>query len=126
MAPSQFNEEFTDADEQRLLHFASFTHDPQNVYHTCFWATAHGPCNTQILGSEISDHLRSRHSVTVPDDVVLMCRWSGCSTELRKGCLVRHIQEKHLEWRYTCPQCGERFTRNYTRRNHLSRRHGVN
>ncbi|KAG9315156.1 hypothetical protein JVU11DRAFT_4279 [Chiua virens] len=107
------------------LYYALLASDPQNIHHACFWATAHGPCNKAVLGSEFAEHLRSCHDITVADGVQLNCLWSGCSTELKKESLMRHIQEKHLEWRYACPVCGERFTRNYTRQNHL-RRHEAN
>ncbi|KAG9315160.1 hypothetical protein JVU11DRAFT_4285 [Chiua virens] len=57
----------------------------------------------------------------------MTCHWVGCSTRLKKGSLLRHIRETHLEREFlVCPKCPQRFTRDHTRRIHLSRKHGGN
>ncbi|KAF8414977.1 hypothetical protein L210DRAFT_3589001 [Boletus edulis BED1] len=46
--------------------------------------------------------------------------------EMPKDCLMRHINENHLELRHICPICHEQFTRANTMQNHMSRKHSGN
>ncbi|KAG9315155.1 hypothetical protein JVU11DRAFT_4278 [Chiua virens] len=126
VAQELYNSNFTDADVPILLHYASVASHPQNCYHTCYWMTPYGVCNTQILGHDLSEHLRTCHGVSGPEKALLRCHWHNCLGEMRKESLARHIQEIHLEWKYVCPNCSERFTRNYTMQGHISRKHSGN
>lgn len=106
-------------------HYAPLASQPQQCYHHCFWVVGLGPaiCNAFVLGHEFSEHLRTDHVPAGTDKTLVMCCWAGCSSEMKKESLMRHVQEKHLEWKYTCPNCFERFTRNYTRDQHVTRKH---
>ena len=112
---------FSEEDAQLLTTLQS---EPQSCYHPCFWVDGHATCNKLVLGHEFSEHLRTCH-VSVDADKARVRRrcWIGCSCEIRNESLIRHVQEKHLERKYTCPNCFERFTRSYTRDEHVSRKH---
>ncbi|KAG8213150.1 hypothetical protein J3R82DRAFT_11557 [Butyriboletus roseoflavus] len=118
-----FNYEFSDADAARLLQVASLANHPQHRYHCCGWVTSQGLCNQHIQGHDFSEHLRADHGVVGPDKAQLRCRWVNCFAEMKKESLTRHVQEKHLELRFSCPSCSEQFTRNYTMQNHVLRKH---
>ncbi|KAN0092690.1 hypothetical protein V8E55_003474 [Tylopilus felleus] len=75
----------------------------------CAWAANGSPCNVSILGQDISSHLKTVHGAN--DTPKIVCMWGACGEMLNKGCVVRHVQEKHLEYRWPCPKCGAVFNR---------------
>ncbi|KAG9315377.1 hypothetical protein JVU11DRAFT_4524 [Chiua virens] len=78
----------------------------------CGWLINFGqPCNTEVPGRDMPTHLRTVHRVN--ENQRLRCLWNGCSDELSSGCLGRHVQERHLAWRWACPRpgCEAIFTR---------------
>ena len=85
--------------------------------------TGQAVCSSLVQGLEYSEHLRSHHGVGGPERAQLMCCWRGCFTEMKKESLIRHVNEKHLEIKHTCPNCPEQFTRTHTLQNHMSNKH---
>ncbi|KAF8442272.1 hypothetical protein L210DRAFT_3203324 [Boletus edulis BED1] len=75
----------------------------------CGWTTNGVPCNTALLGQDVPLHLKTAHGAN--DTPRIECSWGNCGEVLNKGCLVRHVQEKHLEYRWPCPRCGAVFSR---------------
>ena len=75
----------------------------------CGWATNGSSCDAPVLGQDVPTHLKTVHRAN--DTPKLQCLWGGCGEALNKGCLVRHVQEKHLEYRWPCPKCGTTFSR---------------
>jgi hypothetical protein len=98
---------------------------PQYHFYLCCWITGQVVCSSLVQGLEFSEHLRSRHGVGGPDKALHMCCWNGCFAEMKKESLIRHVNEKHLEIKYGCSDCPEQFTRDYTLRNHMSKKHSV-
>ena len=82
-------------------------------------------CGLLVQGLEFPEHLRSHHDVGGPDKAELVCRWNGCFAVMKTESLMRHLREKHLEFKYACPNCPEKFTRQYTLQCHMSRKHSV-
>ncbi|KAF8134877.1 hypothetical protein EV363DRAFT_1396342 [Boletus edulis] len=117
---------FTDADAARLCQLASIANDPRYRPYVCLWVTDGVVCNLHFQASEFPDHLRSAHGVVGADKASLMCCWVNCFAEMPKDCLMRHINENHLELRHICPICHEQFTRANTMQNHMSRKHSGN
>ncbi|KAG8212953.1 hypothetical protein J3R82DRAFT_11319, partial [Butyriboletus roseoflavus] len=75
----------------------------------CEWSTNGRECGALIQGHDVPLHLKIIHRVN--ETPRLVCLWGNCGDGLNKGCLVRHVQEKHLEYRWPCPRCGALFTR---------------
>jgi hypothetical protein len=77
----------------------------------CGWTFNGLPCNALVLGQDFPTHLKTVHRTN--DTPRLECLWSGCGEVLNKECLVRHVQENHLEYRWPCPnpKCDRIFTR---------------
>ncbi|KAH0833173.1 hypothetical protein J3R83DRAFT_12201, partial [Lanmaoa asiatica] len=106
-----------------LLQLAPIANQPQHRYHTCCWSTPQGICCALIKGRDFPEHLRTNHGIIGPEKALLRCYWVDCFAEMKKESLTRHVQERHLELRYQCPNCPEQFTRSYTMHNHISRKH---
>jgi hypothetical protein len=87
--------------------------------------TGQAVCSSLVQGPDFTEHLRSHHGIGGPDKAQLMCCWIGCFAEMKKESLVRHVNERHLEFKYACPNCPEQFTRDYTLRNHMLKKHSV-
>ena len=98
---------------------------PQYYFYPCCWVTGQAACDLVVQGLDFSEHLRSHHGVGGPEKAPLVCCWSGCFAEMKKESLMRHVNEKHLEIKHACPSCPEQFTRDYTLRNHVSKKHSV-
>ncbi|KAG9315375.1 hypothetical protein JVU11DRAFT_4521 [Chiua virens] len=77
--------------------------------YSCSWMSNGQRCNKLVLGQDVTDHLRVAHRDVERDR--RECHWDGCGEEVGKGSLVRHVQEKHLGYRWPCPRCGTTFTR---------------
>lgn len=77
----------------------------------CGWIVNGLPCNAPVLGQDFPTHLKTVHRTN--DTLRPECQWGGCRDVLNKECLVRHVQEKHLEYRWPCPnpKCDRIFTR---------------
>ena len=75
----------------------------------CGWTTNGLPCNAIVLGMEVPNHLRTVHGVNAAQRIE--CLWDQCGEDLNRACLIRHVQEKHLEFRWPCPKCGRIWTR---------------
>jgi hypothetical protein len=92
-------------------------------YYPCYWVTGQAVCGSLVQDLEFPEHLRCHHGVGGPDKAQLMCCWIGCFTEMKKESLMRHVNEKHLEIKYACPNCPEQFTRIHTLQSHMSIKH---
>ncbi|KAF9223342.1 hypothetical protein BS17DRAFT_134707 [Gyrodon lividus] len=77
--------------------------------YACRWLVNGVACHTEIPGRDYSTHLRTVHGVG--RDPRLECKWDHCGEHLKKDCVIRHLQEKHLMYRWPCPKCGALFTR---------------
>lgn len=87
---------------------------------TCCWILPNGtPCNESVKGRDFSAHLRVRHDVVGTPSSQHKCYWDGCrEREFNRDCLIRHLREKHLLWRWPCPTCHHDFTRKNTMFDH--------
>ncbi|KIK75235.1 hypothetical protein PAXRUDRAFT_173407 [Paxillus rubicundulus Ve08.2h10] len=102
---SLYNENFGEDDSCDLVGYGF-----DIKYYVCHWRTDNGMrCNTQIQGREYATHIRTVHGVG--RDKRLECRWDNCGESLKKDCVVRHLQERHLLYRWPCPRCLLSFTR---------------
>ncbi|KAG9315378.1 hypothetical protein JVU11DRAFT_4525 [Chiua virens] len=101
-----YNDEWNEADACQLVANSLGL----NQYF-CGWITDGQRCNVLVLGEDVTDHLRAAHNSGEYEGERLTCLWDGCEETFRKGSLVRHVQEKHLEYRWPCPKCGIIFTR---------------
>ncbi|KIJ18192.1 hypothetical protein PAXINDRAFT_167449 [Paxillus involutus ATCC 200175] len=114
-----YNHDFTDEDAMRLVRIAA---SPEYRPHTCRWVDSGILCDSVIQGIYFHTHMRERHGIFVvgQDTPRFQCRWEGCSdtTLVNKEMLLRHIQERHLLWRWNCPNCGMVFTRKASRNSH--------
>jgi len=113
-----YNLAFSDKDAQRLCEVAPYANASVNRYYTCGWVTGQSICDHSVRGPDFSEHLRQNHGVTGPEKMKLMCCWRGCGCIMNKESVTRHVQETHLNWKYSCPVCSEEFTRNHTMINH--------
>ncbi|KAF9243547.1 hypothetical protein BU15DRAFT_59914 [Melanogaster broomeanus] len=89
---------------------------PRTATIVAAWDVGQGqdPCNASIQGPDFSEHLRIVHGVTGHEKMQLRCWWMGCGSLMKKESVVRHVQEMHLGWRYSCSVCGEEFSRNHS------------
>ena len=108
-----------------LCKLAQFMNLPQHRYYRCYWMTGQAVCGSLIQGLEFPEHLRSHHGIGGPDNAQLKCCWIGCFAEMKKESLIRHVNERHLEFKYICPNCPEQFTRVHTMRKHMLKEHSV-
>lgn len=109
-----------------LCNYATLLNLPQNRSYRCCWVIGPALCGLSVPGSEFPDHLRSHHGVTGSEKTPVMCCWDGCFMEMNRESLVRHVNERHLELKYACPNCFEQFTRPYTMHNHMLKKHSSN
>ncbi|KAF8553633.1 hypothetical protein OG21DRAFT_1509965 [Imleria badia] len=121
-----FNHDFTDEDAQRLVSIAT---SPELSPHTCRWVEGGVRCSTAVQGLYFSTHLRELHGIQGIGHRSrgFLCQWEGCSdaSPFSKEGLMRHIQERHLLWRWNCPSCGAVFTHQIPRNDHHARCAGV-
>ncbi|KAJ8584899.1 hypothetical protein M405DRAFT_826034 [Rhizopogon salebrosus TDB-379] len=86
---------------------------------TCQWIGPFGlPCNHIFSGRGTSTHLLERHVIRGPDDMPVRCAWIGCSEEVKKESICRHVQSIHLFIVYPCDTCGQSFSREYALNKH--------
>ncbi|KAG8215265.1 hypothetical protein J3R82DRAFT_8820 [Butyriboletus roseoflavus] len=108
-------------DAQRLVSIAS---SPELNPHTCRWAAGGVRCGTAVQGIYFPTHLRDAHGIYGVGyrSLGFLCQWENCSdaSTFNKEGLMRHIQEKHLLWRWLCPSCGAAFTGKVARNTHLA------
>ncbi|KAG8221485.1 hypothetical protein J3R82DRAFT_1698, partial [Butyriboletus roseoflavus] len=78
----------------------------------CAWVDNEQQCNTPVLGKEFPAHLRMVHRVHITP--ASTCLWANCGVKLSSGSFARHVQEKHLDYRWACPKCNQLFTRRGT------------
>ncbi|KAG9311028.1 hypothetical protein JVU11DRAFT_8925 [Chiua virens] len=102
-----YNHDFTDEDARRLVSIAS---SPELSPHICRWVEDSARCNVSVQGLYLPSHLRDHHGIygTTYRSVGYLCRWDGCadSSTFSKDGMLRHVQERHLQWRWNCPNCG--------------------
>ncbi|KIK90584.1 hypothetical protein PAXRUDRAFT_831585 [Paxillus rubicundulus Ve08.2h10] len=114
-----YNHDFTDEDAMRLVRIAA---SPEYRPHTCRWIDSGTACDGVIQGLYFPTHMRECHSIFVvgQDSPRFQCQWEGCSdtTLASKDILMRHIQERHLLWRWNCPNCGMVFLGKVSRNAH--------
>ncbi|KAI6025664.1 hypothetical protein F5J12DRAFT_443684 [Pisolithus orientalis] len=86
----------------------------------CRWILGNGMlCNELVKGKDFSGHLRGRHGVVEAPSLQHRCRWEGCQQQqFNRDCLIRHVREQHLLWRWPCPYCHQLFTRKSTMLDH--------
>lgn len=77
----------------------------------CHWMELHGPCNREFRVQDLSDHLREFHGIRGAHNLRIYCAWAGCTTELNRESLLRHVKSRHLFIVYPCRTCNRRFTR---------------
>ncbi|KAF9219343.1 hypothetical protein BS17DRAFT_789521 [Gyrodon lividus] len=121
-----YNHDFNDEDALRLVCIAA---SPEYRPHTCRWVDSGIRCDTVIQGLYFPAHLCERHVFAVgQDNLHFQCQWEGCSDTLvaSKEMLMKHIQERHLLWRWNCPNCGVVFPRKTSRNAHHALCMGVN
>ncbi|KIJ60452.1 hypothetical protein HYDPIDRAFT_117160 [Hydnomerulius pinastri MD-312] len=123
-----FNHDFTDEDVLMLLSIAT---SPEYRAHTCRWLERGGmPCEAVIQGLYFPIHLRDHHGLFMAgqNNARYQCLWEGCADgiQVSREILMRHIQERHLLWKWACPNCGTEFTRKSTRDLHHAHCVGVN
>jgi len=75
----------------------------------CGWITNGRRCNAAVQGMDFGEHLKNFHIAR--NDLQPQCQWDTCGESLLRGCIVRHTQEKHLEWKWPCTRCDALFTR---------------
>ncbi|KAI5998787.1 hypothetical protein EDD15DRAFT_2194114 [Pisolithus albus] len=111
MYPTQHNNRWSPEDEVSLIENAHL-----EKYNTCLWIFPNGmPCNENVKGRDFSGHLRDRHGVVGTPSSQHRCCWRGCQErEFNRDCLIRHLREQHLFWRWPCPTCDQDFTRKNT------------
>ncbi|KAH7884667.1 hypothetical protein F5I97DRAFT_1485204 [Phlebopus sp. FC_14] len=108
----EFNTDFTEQDHYELIRIGL-----ENRTHYCGWWSNGRTCNAIVRGGDISAHLRL-HGVW--DQTRYTCLWGDCDRgEFNRDCLIRHIQEKHLEWKWICVRCDAIFTRRSVLNRHL-------
>ncbi|KAI6155492.1 hypothetical protein BKA82DRAFT_188922 [Pisolithus tinctorius] len=95
----------------------------QEKYDVCRWIDGNGmPCNQWVQDKDFSNHLRMHHGVGGAPSSQHRCRWEGCrEREFNRDCLIRHLREQHLQWRWPCPHCSQDFTRKNTMFDHRDR-----
>ncbi|KAN0079992.1 hypothetical protein V8E55_009558 [Tylopilus felleus] len=117
-----FNHDFTDEDAHRLVSIAS---SPELSIHTCRWVESGKRCTATIQGIHFSTHLRDYHGIQGLGfrTIGFVCQWEGCTntSTFNKEGLMKHIQEKHLLWRWNCPNCGAIFAHQLARNAHYAR-----
>ncbi|KIM57430.1 hypothetical protein SCLCIDRAFT_130625, partial [Scleroderma citrinum Foug A] len=89
---------------------------------TCGWVSNGLFCNMPVRGRDFSVHLRDIHGVIGTPASQHRCCWNGCrERDFNRDCLIRHIREQHLQWRWPCPYCQQIFTRKNTMVEHRAR-----
>ncbi|KAI6146931.1 hypothetical protein EDD17DRAFT_90226 [Pisolithus thermaeus] len=111
MYPTQLNSGWSAEDVASLIENGHL-----EKYSTCRWILPdYMPCNETVKGRDFSSHLRDRHGVTGAPSSQHRCCWEGChEREFNRDCLIRHLREQHLQWRWPCPTCEQDFTRKNT------------
>lgn len=106
-------------DQETLIRYGTLPAD-QRPY-ICGWVVEDRPCGIPVLGDQFSMHLRDYHGVTGADKIRMRCCWVRCGTSMNKESMVRHVEEMHLQLRYTCTLCGEGFSRRSTMTSHFKK-----
>ncbi|KAG6370722.1 hypothetical protein JVT61DRAFT_4643 [Boletus reticuloceps] len=117
-----FNHDFTDEDARRLVSIAT---SPELSAHTCRWVEGSVRCSATVQGLCFPSHLREYHGIhgIGHRTIGFMCQWEGCSdtSTFSKEGLMKHIQERHLLWKWNCPNCGTVFMHQVARNAHYAR-----
>ncbi|KAG2133628.1 uncharacterized protein EDB93DRAFT_1254728 [Suillus bovinus] len=89
----------------------------------CLWDIGGIPCGAYISVFDLSKHMRM-HGVKGPGDLEIQCAWDGCTrAPMKRESVVRHIEEVHVQVKYTCNQCWASFSRKNTLKSHISKAH---
>ncbi|KAL4062892.1 hypothetical protein V8B97DRAFT_2108835 [Scleroderma yunnanense] len=105
-----FNYNWTEEDALMLIE-----NGLQERVETCRWVSNGLFCNMHVKGRDFSVHLRDIHGVTGTPASQHRCCWSGCrERDFNRDCLIRHLKEQHLYWRWPCSYCRQDFTRKNT------------
>ncbi|KAH0834016.1 hypothetical protein J3R83DRAFT_11252, partial [Lanmaoa asiatica] len=105
-------------DARTLVSIAS---SPELCPHTCRWVEGGVRCSTAVQGIFFPSHLRDYHGICVGyHSRGFLCQWEDCSdaSTFSKEGLMRHIQERHLLWKWHCPICGAAFIGKVARNAH--------
>ncbi|KAI6039859.1 hypothetical protein EDC04DRAFT_2602933 [Pisolithus marmoratus] len=115
MYSTQLNSNWSAADAASLVEYGHL-----EKLSACRWILANGmPCNEWVKGKDFSAHLRDRHGVDGTPSSQHRCCWEGCQERaFNRDCLIRHLKEQHLHWRWPCPTCEQDFTRKNTMFDH--------
>ncbi|KAI6155411.1 hypothetical protein BKA82DRAFT_193666 [Pisolithus tinctorius] len=118
MPSAHLNSSWSVEDDVSLIENAHF-----QKFSTCRWILDNGiSCNAWVQGKNFSHHLRDSHGVTGAHSSQHRCRWEGCrERDFNRDCLIRHLREQHLPWRWPCPTCDQDFTRKNTMFDHRNR-----
>ena len=81
-------------------------------------------CGIPIIGDLFPVHLRDHHGVVGDNSAKIECKWTKCGREMNKESIVRHVTERHLQYKFVCDECDAIFTRRHTLNNHVLRKHG--
>ncbi|KAI6111982.1 hypothetical protein EDD16DRAFT_1605377 [Pisolithus croceorrhizus] len=105
--------------DQRTLCKAERNPNTEVTVYPCRWDTHGGACQRWIEGDEreILTHLRKYHDVQGQTKDPILCKWSGCSEELKNGSIPRHIMT-HVKVALRCSKCRMKFPRKDRIQNH--------
>lgn len=117
ISDKNFNYNWTEQDELMLIENAL-----QERVETCGWVSNGLTCNIPVRGRDFSVHLRDSHGVIGTPASQHKCCWNGCrERDLNRDSLIRHLRERHLQWRWPCSYCRQDFTRKSTLIDHRAR-----
>ncbi|KAI6168668.1 hypothetical protein EDD17DRAFT_633797 [Pisolithus thermaeus] len=116
--PTAYYDQIIDVDKRTWYKAERNPHTEVIVY-PCRWDTREGACQQWIEGDEreILTHLRNYHDVQGQTKDPILCKWSGCSEELKNGSVPRHIMT-HVKATLRCSHCRMKFPRKDRIQNH--------
>ncbi|KAH7923067.1 hypothetical protein BV22DRAFT_1036742 [Leucogyrophana mollusca] len=106
---------------------SSFAHFAQaSTLHRCQFDCNGSPCNISIIADrlDVARHLRRYHNVKRNSSRVT-CFWDGCMKEIRADSLSRHIVNRHMNTKLSCPRCFKMLSSGNSLRRHRQRGCGV-